>query len=70
MDNQSNTTHLKREVLVRLIRAFLDNDLKKTVDIIPFEMRPKYADNPYRCCIHKERAILRLRAIASLGHSV
>ena len=70
MDNQSNTTHLKREVLVRLIRAFLENDLKRTVDIIPFEMRPKYADNPYRCCIHKERAILRQRAIASLGHSV
>lgn len=70
MDNQSNTTHLKREVLVRLIRAFLEDDLKKTVDLIPFEMRPKNAEVPYRCCIHKERAILRQRAIASLGHSV
>lgn len=70
MDNQSNTTHLKREVLVRLIRAYLDNNLGKTVDTIPYEMRPKNAEVPFRCCIHKERAILRQRAIASLGHSV
>ena len=70
MDNQSNTTHLKREVLVRLIKAYLKNDLDKAVDKIPFEMRPKNADVPFRCCIHKERAILRQRAIAGLGHSV
>ena len=70
MDNQSNTTHLKREVLVRLIKAYLKNDLGKAVDKIPFEMRPKNAEVPFRCCIHKERAILRQRAIASLGHSV
>ena len=70
MDNQSNTTHLKREVLVRLIKAYLKNDLDKAVDKIPFEMRPKNAGVPFRCCIHKERAILRQRAIAELGHSV
>lgn len=70
MDNQSNTTHLKREVLVRLIKAYLDNDMGKAVDKIPYEMRPKNADVPFRCCIHKERAILRQRAIASLGHGV
>lgn len=70
MDNQSNTTHLKREVLVRLIKAYLNNNMDKTVDKIPFEMRPKNAEVPFRCCIHKERAVLRQRAIASLGLSV
>ena len=33
-------------------------------------MRPKGSDVPFRCCIHKERAILRDRAIAGLGLSI
>ena len=68
MDN-SNTTHLKREVLVRLIRAFLNQEMKDLYKL-PFEMRPKNAEVPYRCCIYKERAILRQRAIAGLGFGV
>src|SRR5574344_2781000 len=68
MDN-SNTTHLKREVLVRLIRAFVNQEMSGLYKL-PFEMRPKNADVPYRCCIYKERAILRQRAIAGLGLGV
>ncbi len=68
MDN-SNTTHLKREVLVRLIRTFINQEMKETYKL-PFQMRPKNAEVPYRCCIHQERAILRQRAIAGLGFSV
>ena len=68
MDN-SNTTHLKREVLVRLIRAFIYQEMG-SIRELPFQMRPKNGDAPYRCCIYKERAILRQRAIAGLGCSV
>lgn len=68
MDN-SNTTHLKREVLVRLIRAFINQEMG-SIRELPFQMRPKNGDAPYRCCIYKERAILRQRAIAGLGCSV
>ncbi len=68
MDN-SNTTHLKREILVRIIRAFLNDELKDLTKL-PFEMRPKNAEVPYRCCIYKERAILRQRAVAGLGLAV
>ena len=68
MDN-SNTTHLKREVLVRLIRAFINQEMKDLYKL-PFDMRPKNAEVPYRCCIYKERAILRQRAIAGLGMGV
>ena len=68
MDN-SNTTHLKREVLVRLIRAFINREMKDLYKL-PFDMRPKNAEVPYRCCIYKERAILRQRAIAGLGMCV
>lgn len=68
MDN-SNTTHLKREVLVRLIKAYINQEMG-SLDKIPYEMRPKNAEVPYRCCIYKERAILRQRTIASLGMGV
>ena len=33
-------------------------------------MRPKGSEVPFRCCIHKERAILRDRVIAGLGLSI
>ncbi len=68
MDN-SNTTHLKREVLVRLIRMFVDQEMNE-LDKIPYQMRPKNAEVPYRCCIYKERAVLRQRTIATLGMGV
>ena len=65
MDN-SNTTHIKREVLVRLIKAFVNQEMN-TLDKIPFEMRPKNAEVPYRCCIYKERAILRQRTMVMVS---
>lgn len=64
------TSHIKREILVRLIRAYLGKDFAEDVRKIPFEMRPKGSEVPYRCCIHKERAILRDRVIAGLGFDI
>lgn len=67
-DNQ--TTYLKREILVRIIKAFLKGDFEENVRLIPYEMRPKGSEVPYRCCIYKERAILKDRTIAGLGISI
>ena len=61
------TSHLKREILVRLIRAYLGDNYAEDVRMIPYNMRPQGSEVPYRCCIHKERAILRDRVIAGLG---
>jgi [FeFe] hydrogenase (group B1/B3) len=62
--------HLKKEVLVRIIRAFLSGDFIKNVRLIPFDMRPKGTEVTFRCCIYKERAVLRERVIAGLGFSI
>lgn len=71
MSNSENqTTHLKREILVRIIKAFLKGDFEENVRLIPYEMRPKGCDVPYRCCIYKERAIIKDRIIADLGISI
>uniref|UniRef100_UPI004025FBDF monomeric [FeFe] hydrogenase n=1 Tax=Candidatus Stercorousia sp. TaxID=3048886 RepID=UPI004025FBDF len=64
------TSHLKREILVRLIKAYLSDNFEENTRLIPYDMRPKGSEVPYRCCIFKERAILRDRAIAGLGFSI
>lgn len=67
--NNKNTTRLKREVLVRLIRAYIHDEMD-AIRELPFQMRPKHGEAPYRCCIYKERAVLRQRAIAGMGLSI
>ncbi|MDD3669100.1 MAG: monomeric [FeFe] hydrogenase [Alphaproteobacteria bacterium] len=67
---ESETKRLKREILVRLIRAFLTDDFPESARRIPYDMRPKGCEVEYRCCVYKERAILRARTIAGLGFSI
>ncbi len=64
------TSHIKREILARIIRAYYGDNFKEDVRKIPYDMRPKGSEVPYRCCIHKERAILRDRVIAGLGFDI
>ncbi len=67
---RNNASYFRREVAVRLVRAYLQGTLLESADRIPYDMRPKNADVPYRCCIYKERAILRLRCLSALGFAV
>ncbi len=70
MNNNSQAIHLKKEILVRLIKAFFSDDFEENTRLIPYDMRPKGAEVPYRCCIYKERAIIKDRAIAGLGFPI
>ena len=70
INTPKQTSHLKREILVRLIRSYLGENFEESTRLIPYDMRPKGSEVPYRCCIHKERAILRDRTIAGLGLSI
>ena len=69
-DSELSTKRLKREILVRMIKAFLSDDFPENTRLIPYDMRPKGAEVPFRCCVHKERAILRARTLAGLGFSI
>lgn len=66
-DNQAN--RLRKEVLVRVARAFFADHPGDSLDRIPMEMRPKQAESS-RCCIYKDRAVLKYRCMAALGFSV
>ena len=68
--SEIETKRLKREVLVRLIKAFMTDNFAENVRLIPYDMRPKGSEVPFRCCVYKERAVLRSRTIAGLGFAM
>ena len=54
-------------MLRRVAESFLHYaDFGNSVERIPFVMRPKNT-RPNRCCIYKDRAILRFQVMAALG---
>jgi len=70
MNNMGQAIHLKKEILVRIIKAFLSDDFERKARLIPYDMRPKGMEVPYRCCVYKERAIIKDRTIAGLGFPI
>lgn len=70
MSNVGQAIHIKKEILVRIIKAFLSEDFEEQARLIPYDMRPKGMEVPYRCCVYKERAIIKNRVIAGLGFSI
>ncbi len=65
--NYSATTHF--ELMVRLIRAFDSGHFEEEVHRIPVEMRPRGGKHT-RCCVYRDRAILKYRLMALLGFGI
>ena len=70
MNNAGQAIHIKKEILVRIIEAFFSEDFEEQARLIPYLMRPKGMEVPYRCCVYKERAIIKDRTIAGLGFPI
>jgi len=70
MNNAGQAIHIKKEILVRIIEAFFAENFEEEARLIPYIMRPKGMEVPYRCCVYKERAIIKDRTIAGLGFSI
>ena len=70
MNNAGQAIHIKKEILVRIIEAFFSDDFEEQTRLIPYIMRPKGMEVPYRCCVYKERAIIKDRTIAGLGFPI
>jgi [FeFe] hydrogenase (group B1/B3) len=64
----NGATYIRRELLIRLVRAFDKGVLSEEIDQIPIKLRPKDSDAS-RCCIYHDRAILKYRLMALLGIS-
>lgn len=64
----NNATQIKRDILYRVTKALLNSDYKE-LDYIPYKAAPRGKEN-IRCCIHKDRAILKYRVMAALGYGI
>ena len=47
VNGPKQTSHLKREILVRLIKAFYTDDFAENARLIPYQMRPKDYEAAY-----------------------
>lgn len=64
----NNAIQIKRDILYRTAKAVLKKDFE-SINSIPIESAPRGKDN-IRCCIHKDRAIIKYRVMAALGFSI
>lgn len=66
----NNTMIVRRELMSRLIRYFKEETLLEEIDRIPILMSPKNSQPRGRCCIHKERAVLKYKILPILGYRI
>lgn len=66
----NNANRLRKQVLINVAKAFFAEDRDDALNRIPVEMRPRRTDSPTRCCVHKDRAVIKYRCMTALGFSV
>jgi [FeFe] hydrogenase (group B1/B3) len=66
MNFTNNAMLIRRELITRIGKQILDETLLQNIDRIPLEMRPK-GQSSSRCCIYKDRAVLKYKIMALLG---
>ncbi len=59
----------RRELLIKLCNLLVNDKLIEEIDRIPLDMRPK-SKHPIRCCVHKDRAVLKYKIMATLGYNI
>ncbi len=59
-------TFLKRELGASVLALYKNGKLEKEIDALPVKLFPKTKEHS-RCCIHKDRAMIRSRLIALMG---
>lgn len=69
MYHDNNTNQLRREMLIRIAKLFHEGKLKEEIDRIPLALRPRGTEST-RCCVYRDRAILKYRTMAMLGIGV
>lgn len=70
MGYTSNTHIIRRELLKNIVGLFADGKLEEEIDRIPIKMAPKNRPAQLRCCIHKERAVIKYKLFPLLGFTV
>jgi [FeFe] hydrogenase (group B1/B3) len=58
---------VRHELLARLVKLWNANRLLEEIDRLPILLTPRKAKVRGRCCVHKERAVWRYKALPLLG---
>lgn len=66
----NNAMIVRRELMAKLIALHKSGNLVEEIDRIPLKMSPRNAQARGRCCIHKERAVLKYKMLPILGYRV
>ncbi len=66
----NNTMIVRRVLMSNLVKLHKEGTLLEEIDRIPIKMSPKNAQARGRCCIHKERAVLKYKMLPILGYRV
>jgi len=66
MNYHNYATRLRIDLCIRMLHAYFDGKLIEKIDRIPLDMRPRGGEHA-RCCIYRDRAIIRQRCISVLG---
>lgn len=62
----SEIVKIKRKIYIELAREVLNNTIEEKIKRIPYKIAQE-EDERYRCCVHKERAIIDERIKLALG---
>lgn len=65
----SQATEIRRQLLEKVAKLLYEGKLMEKIDRIPLEMRPR-GSAVTRCCIHKDRAVLKYKIMAILGFNI
>jgi [FeFe] hydrogenase (group B1/B3) len=65
----NNAMLIRRELMTRLAKMLNEGTIEQEIDRIPIEMRPRYSETS-RCCIHKDRAVIKYKLMALLGFNI
>ena len=61
---------VRYKLLKKLVAMWKEGELLDKIDTLPYKMYPRNQKPKGRCCIHKERAVIKYKAMAMLGFTM
>lgn len=69
LNRENHYTYLRKELLCRFFNFLFDGESPLEINKIPYEMIPGGGD-PRRCCIYKDREMIKFRLLALMGYDL
>lgn len=70
MAYNNNVMFVRYKLLKKLVAMWKEGDLVDRIDSVPYRMYPRNQKPKGRCCIHKERAVIKYKIMAMMGFTM